>query len=648
MPEAFDPNWKRPDATEAPVSLESLMTSAGVHELQAEGKARARADLNPLDFASLRGQGKEPRRVVPLTFADYFIDFLTPALIFVMMLALLLYLLDIRFIFTEYDDFRLRVVSIFFVLGVVALNRLVARDGKEQSVMYIVGLGVAVVLFTVGTTGATGNVMVGTSTSRMGLEVVVNLGFVGFLWWVINRLTHECCVDKASASGDIGLIEGTVLSMKQAKERAKEMPGQMKEALARKEEELPYILENAVEAYDPLDRDRAAAMLPEAEAPKGWSERLPKKHPGISIFYVSIPVMGAFVLGLPVLRSGGDAMVQAGYFFVGVYTVAALGLLMFTSLRGLRGYCQERGVVIPPGVSMFWMGFGSFLVLLVLLVGMISPTPGMPAAANTGTRLVDPNARQNPLPDYHESQGTGEDSRAAQEKPEPGSEQQGDAQAAPNEQRSEEAMRQQQAHQETPPMSGGSSPEGKVSSPLLSLVQAAPIVGTILLIVLGLGVGAAVLFVLFYVLQGYSKRKRGERAGLLAALRKFLEGFLALGQVPGMRPWQVRMSRELSASAAFHNPMDRPMSLREKVTYSYDALCALAQDVGQPRDPDRTPHEFIRDFPERLASLRERAEDLTRLYVIAEYSNLEIQPQVQDRLRAFWVQYERSRNAVVR
>jgi hypothetical protein len=115
-----------------------------------------------------------------------------------------------------------------------------------------------------------------------------------------------------------------------------------------------------------------------------------------------------------------------------------------------------------------------------------------------------------------------------------------------------------------------------------------------------------------------------------------------------MRPWQVRMSRELSASAAFRNPMDSPLPLRDKVVYSYDALCALAQDVGQPRDPDRTPHEFMAEFPERLQALRETAEDLTRLYVIAEYSNLEIQPQVQDRLRKFWMRYDSLRGAVLR
>lgn len=647
MPLPFDPNWKRPDESAPAPTLESLMTSAPVHELHAQGKANERAALHPLDFASLRGAGKQQKRAVPLTFADYFIDFLTPALIFFMMLAFILYMLDIRFIYTEYDDFRLRVVSIFFVLGVVALNRLVARDGKEQSVIYILGLGVAVVLFTVGTSGSSPQSYVGTSTSAMGLNVVANLTVVSFLWWVINRLTHECCVDKASSSGDIGIVAGTLLSMKQAKESAKELPSQMKEALTRKEEELPYILTNTIDAYDPLDRDRAAAMLPLPDEPKKWSDRMPKKHPGISIFYVSMPVLAAFVLGFPILRSGGSAMITAGYVFVGIYTVAALGLLMFTSLRGLRGYCQERGVTIPPGVSMFWMGFGSFLVLLVLLSGLIFPAPGLPRAADTGERIIDPNARQNPLPDYHESKDLGDDSaapaRELERTGEEGDESQGQQQTPPNSE-----MAPQQPPQDAAPPSGGSTPDGTVASPLIALMQAMPILGTILGILLGIGVLGIVGFVLLYLLRGYSKRQKEKRPGLFAAMRRFLEGLFAAAQVPGMRPWKVRMSRELSASAAFHSPMNSNMSVREKVAYSYDALCALAHDVGQPRDPDRTPHEFMREFPERLVSLRDQAEDLTRLYVIAEYSNLDMQPQVEDRLRTFWVQYDRTRNGVLR
>jgi hypothetical protein len=358
--------------------------------------------------------------------------------------------------------------------------------------------------------------------------------------------------------------------------------------------------------------------------------------------------LAAFVLGFPILRSGGPAMVGAGYVFVGTYTVAALALLMFTSLRGLRGYCQERGVVIPPGVSMFWMGFGTFLVSLVLITGLLAPAPGLPAPADTGQRLVDPNARQNPLPDYHESQYAGKDESGGNEAPdpaaEPGSEQQGDNVAEPNAQSSQEAMKQQA----TPPPSGGSSPGGSVASPLLSLMQAAPIVGTIIVILLGIGALGLFGFLLLFVLQAYGQRQKGKRPGLFAALRRFFEGFFAAARVPGTRPWKVRVSRELSASAAFHSPMAGNLSLREKVAYSYDALCALAQDVGQPRDPDRTPHEFMREFPDRLESLRERAEDLTRLYVIAEDSNLEIQSQVEERLRAFWVQYDRTRNGVLR
>ncbi|MFM1918910.1 MAG: hypothetical protein RLZZ303_544, partial [Candidatus Hydrogenedentota bacterium] len=97
MPQAFDPNWKKPEEGYGPgYTLDDLMTSAPVHELQAADKAAARMEFNPTDFAALRAGAPKPKRTVPLTLADYFIDGITPTLIYAMMLSFILFLLDVR------------------------------------------------------------------------------------------------------------------------------------------------------------------------------------------------------------------------------------------------------------------------------------------------------------------------------------------------------------------------------------------------------------------------------------------------------------------------------------------------------------------------------------------------------------------------
>lgn len=660
MPEAFDPNWKKPEEGYGPgYTLEDLMTSAPVHELHAEEKSAARMTFNPTDFAALRNGAPQARRTVPLSLADYFIDALTPTLIFVMALSFILFMLDLRFIFTEVDDVRLRVVSIFFVLGVVALNRLVARDGREQSFIYIFFLVMVVTIFTFATAGRSGSYAVG-FTDRTWVDLPINLSITALLWWAINRLTHECCVDKTSASGEIGIVQGTLLSLQRAGTQAKELPGKMKEMATRKDKEEPWILTNTIEAYDPLDRDRQQAMdlalaveAATAEAaPKSWKERLPAKHPGISVFYVSVPVMAAFALGYPVLLNGGPSMVTAGYVFVATYTLAALGLLMFTSLRGLRGYCQERNVPIPTGVSGFWMGFGGFLVVLVLLGGLLGPAPGVPAAMQVGPREMEYNARHSAPWDYREYESSTPRKATGEVDPElAGADGQGEPTpgAEPGAEEGDDgASKEGQPTSPNPPPASSAESDGGVKSPLVELMAASDIARYAVIGVVVVGVVLAAIVVLLYGMKALGGRGGEKRPGMLQRIRHFFEGFLAVAQVPGMRPWKVRMSRELSACAAFRNPMEGAMPLRDKVRYSYDALCALAEDMGQPRDPDRTPHEFMREFPDRLAPLREEAEDLTRLFVIAEYSNLEIQNQVEDRLRKFWMRYDNMRRGLLR
>ena len=61
-------------------------------------------------------------------------------------------------------------------------------------------------------------------------------------------------------------------------------------------------------------------------------------------------------------------METAGSAYVGVYTASMLLLLMLSSYRGLRVYCQRKEIRFPTSIAAFWLGLGSVMVVLVLVL----------------------------------------------------------------------------------------------------------------------------------------------------------------------------------------------------------------------------------------------------------------------------------------
>jgi hypothetical protein len=208
MPLPFDPNWRPP--SESPMTgtdLSSLLAVPDPDLVVVERDPRHQAT----DFVSLKKDGfmapKAP--VPPRTWTDLLIDALTPILIFVMVYSVIFFLLDVRYIFTSVHDANLRVVVLFFLVGVVALNRLIARDGQAESILYFIGLAGVMFLYTLATTSSydVGSVARG-FLDQPWIATGFNTMVVVLLWWVVNRLVHECCVDENLVAGDVGMLTG--------------------------------------------------------------------------------------------------------------------------------------------------------------------------------------------------------------------------------------------------------------------------------------------------------------------------------------------------------------------------------------------------------------------------------------------------------
>lgn len=602
--EFFIPKWEPPppqDNEEGKArqrtDFQSLMREteeampAPVHE------APRRKPLLRTDFQSLGGrEAFRPKSTIPRTWVDWVLDGGTPFLIYTLTLPVLLLLLDMRFVYTEVNDLSLRIFAYCFLMGVVALNRLIARDGSEESIIYMFALAGAVGLYTVCTTGIYGTeVAKNYLNTSIPISLAVNMTAVVFLWWMVNRLTHECCVDENKVAGDVGLFASTARRFQRSLRTETHRPQGPKVKYRTLLEEVQgprYDLE----PYDPLEGYKPPEWM---EAKKERAAKLnmqvPKYHPGISIFYFSVPALLIFSLGLRLIQHGGEPMLRNGWRYLLLYLSSALLLLLFTSLGGLREYYRQKHITLPAGVGGFWLALGLLMTAMVIVGAMRFPLPPMPPLAYVQGHEFDPLS-DRPR-DF--------------------------------------VLKQVDV-----------SPDDIIAESAF-LENAGNLV-----------LGVLVLFALYAAIKGVAafaaalarRRERLPRflVSFFDRLERFLSSLTRLPVLPKRRR-SIRVQRDIATSMRYANPTtgDRPMPLRAQVEYAYAALCALAYDLGVPRELSQTPFEFLNAFPVELETLREDGEMLTRLYLIAAYSPIEIDESVGDRLRRFWINYNRIRNRVV-
>jgi hypothetical protein len=149
--------------------------------------------------------GELPRTDWTLT--DSLLSFINPFLILVLLWSVVFFLLDVRYVYTEVNDSNLRIVVFFFVLGIVAVNRIFATESVKDGVIYGAGLALAISLYVAISTSAygTGSVIYNLVTGNNILAFFSNMAVVIFLWWLTNRITYECCIDENSSAGEIGI-----------------------------------------------------------------------------------------------------------------------------------------------------------------------------------------------------------------------------------------------------------------------------------------------------------------------------------------------------------------------------------------------------------------------------------------------------------
>lgn len=602
-PEPYNPNFGPPPDIVERTDFHSLVHEAvPLPDALPEGPVSAahKDRLVQTDFSTLKTHFKGTAQPIPRrSITDYLIDGITPIMVFTMVYAVIYFLLDVRYVYTAVMDANLRWVAFCFIMGVVALNRLIAQENMYSGYIYFIGLAGAVGLYTLSTTGMydMGSVSRNFMNSSPWLATGFNLVIVAFIWWLTNRLTYECCIDENHVAGEMGILTGTARKIQKALQRDEEAVARRAKRRTKDPFLMPYY---ELEPYDPLEgpKEHTHHLPARPKYPLSAADRLAKRHPGMSIFYFSIPVMFIFAVGLRIVQHGGQPMVLSGLFYMGIYTVSALTLLMLTSLAGLREYFRARGLAMPPGIGLFWVGLGFVMIAMVLVGAAQLPKPGLPPMAHVDEHVSDPWARGQRF----------------------------ELTAIP-----------------------------ATATELMDQSQFMERLGNGVLICFG-------LFLAFAALKGIAivaARFARNRDVLPKPVVRFFDGveFVAtrltrLPELPKIKR-RVRIQRDIATSARYGNSMADPVKAKrmaptDHVQYAYEALCALAYDLGVPRKQDQTPYEFIDSFPEAMESLRDEAAELTRLYVVAAYSPETVGPRALDRLRRFWITYHRVRNRIVK
>jgi hypothetical protein len=166
---------------------------------------------------------------------------------------------------------------------------------------------------------------------------------------------------------------------------------------------------------------------------------------------------------------------------------------------------------------------------------------------------------------------------------------------------------------------------------------------------------ALVAGMVVYILRAYLRDHPGALKALTALrpVRGFRQWWAALRRRMGgwaealderlPREWLRRWRRRLSPASPFSFFRLGAQSSRGQILYYYLSLVRRAGELGFPRRPAQTPHEYEPTLAANLPEAQTETDRLTQAFVEARYSRRSIEVNEARRVRAYW---ERMRAAL--
>lgn len=281
-----------------------------------------------------------------------------PLLIIAMVASLIFFLIEI--FYRGPHVLRLNLIMTLFTMATVLISRISIEAGKERAAMYAAGLALA--------TLATTSVVVDFEYENLAaLEPVVIIFLILVVMWVSNRLVWDCTLlGRTRDVSAMGLLEAI---------RQKFVPKGKPDA-------------NQTEPRKTKKKEKSESFSI-FEFMLGRNGK--NTTPGLWVFYLAVAAFPIFGIGQWFVNPSSSGF--SIFFLFAIYLTSGLGLLMVTSLLGLKRYVNKRGVSIPEPVAMNWLFVGTmFLIGLMLLISFL-PRPDLSSTMNDYLVLLGSNEK---------------------------------------------------------------------------------------------------------------------------------------------------------------------------------------------------------------------------------------------------------------
>lgn len=541
-----------------------------------------------------------------------------PVCIWGMICALTLHLIEIRSIFIEGGENRLRLATLAFAAGVVLVQRLSAQEGKSTASAYAWALGAVITMF------AMHNAYAYRLPVHPMIVFAFNQAIFMTLWWVGRKLTETCSVDgevQITAAADSGIFSTFGRGARRG-----EPP--------KKRKEFDPFADPEQTAQD----EAAEAAKLEKERDEQWSERLPSNHPGRMIFYFSLVAIPAFGFGVYLFAPDSP-----GRFYLGAllfaYIWCAISLLFLSSLAQVRAYFVTRGVTLPEQIGIPWLGLGFALVSLAVIAAFLLPQPMTTSGLYVRESIVSVYhgwESSRGIKDSIEGRASGQKTGQSGDSKRSGGSADGPMTHERVDQimadRSEATQGSGDEYARKVHESGGGRYENYLRMRADANETLGKVMSVIVKIVMVIG-GIAALIVIYILIMSFVRSAREGMAGLVWRRGKKVKKRRKKKRRPGEPAFEpIRFHKFGDPFLGSHAMSDGDAIVR----YLWEAMLAYCADGGAPCAPGQTPREFVESGAEPLDGFEAPARFIADIFTFSEYSSQPIPETMFPELKRFW------------
>jgi hypothetical protein len=291
---------------------------------------------------------------------------LSPALVMLMVGSLVFFLVEVLYE-GKYSG-RLLYTLFFFVAGAVLVARIAIETDASRASLYGLILGIVTYIALLSYVEYPG----GGWLKSFGW--LVNLGLMLLIWWSAHKLTWDCThIDEKQKGEGRGVLSAAGLD------------ADTQETGDRKQETATVSISPNGQEAEGKKKGKRKKKQPQPDSRLwNWIEKYQKHRdlkrkgphtPGVWVIYFALAALPLFALGQSLVDPGDEARRRATFLQMAVYIASALGLLVTTSLLGLRRYLRQRKAKIPTALAGGWLGLGAVLILAFLAIGAFLPRP---------------------------------------------------------------------------------------------------------------------------------------------------------------------------------------------------------------------------------------------------------------------------------